>query len=110
MRPDIRFYPAVRVGPHNEKEDTMFGVGVDRSLWVQLELARLSEDRVEGMRRRHGGEMFCTGPFGRVYVDARALVLECGSPPEQEVMALKVRELVDVLRPLIPLHEPPRNN
>ena len=110
MRSDIRFYPAVKVGLNNEKESTMFGVGADRSLWVQLALARVSDERVEAMRRRHGGEIFCTDPSGRVYVDARALVLDAPSPSEQELMALKVRELVDLLRPLTPCDEPAPNN
>ena len=100
MRNDVRFYPVIRVRPKNQSETTMFGVGVDRSLWVELKLAGVSDAKAQGIRLRHGNDTLRTGPLGRVYVDARALVLESPDPVEQEAMVAMIRDLTGRLRPV----------
>jgi hypothetical protein len=107
MRTDIKFFPAVSVPPIGESRKTVFGVGVDRSLWVQAALANLTDVQLDNLRRQYGADNFCAGPGGRLYVDTRVLVLDCPLPSEQELMVHKARILADLFRPVISPHDEP---
>ena len=110
MRNDIKFYRVFRVVEGCRPQGVTFGVGVDRSLWMPARLANLQAEAMEEIQRKHGPQVFVKSCDGEVYVESRAVVLNCPEPIEQETMVATMRDLAERLRPIKISNESTRNN
>ena len=99
MRQDIDFFYAIFPRSGAEPVVTILGRGADGTLWMQAAYLGLDADVLDRVRRDGKGLLFVNPEDGCTYVEAQALVENCGSlEMERKLMAVK-EEVLDRLHP-----------
>ena len=75
------------------------GVGPDGSLWVPAAFLRLTDATLELYQRTYGQVVLVDADDGIVYVDARAVVMNCPVPAVREILERDLAKLVKSLFP-----------
>ena len=73
------------------------GLGADDTLWVPADFLGLKSPALEQLQQKYGPVVLIDLDDGRIYVDSRAVVLNCTNPFVREVLEHKIASLKDQL-------------
>lgn len=102
MRTDIKFSWA---GHRDMNGPFRIGLGADDSLWVPADFLGLKTPALEQLRQKYGAVVLIDIDDGRIYVDSRAVVLNCANTFVREVLELKIGSLKNQLKRRIKAQE-----
>jgi hypothetical protein len=96
MRTDIKFTLASHIQLNYAFR---IGVGPDGSLWVPADFLRLSDAALEKLQKKYGQVVLIDVDDGVVYVEARAVTMNCENPVVRKIMEQKTASLLKQLIP-----------
>ena len=94
IRTDIKFAWARHLDTHIRIK---IGLGADDSLWVPADFLGLKSSALEQLRQKYGAVVLIDIDDGRIYVDSRAVVLNCANTFVREVLDFKIASLKNQL-------------
>lgn len=96
MRTDIKFAWAF----HEQLNQRLkLGLGADGSLWAPANFLRLTDTALEQLQQKYGQVVLMDAADGCVYVDFRAVTMNCQNPVVRRILEQKTASLVKQLTP-----------